>query len=122
MATGLGQPAARQQPVIRVVPQPVAIAPRHAETGGRNSRDAEPVLADVYGSAYDQPAWMRKRAVGDQLTDSSDASFDLLDVPAFLRRQADEAGLTQEDQGSCAGRSGRSRTGAIARFWPPVLG
>jgi hypothetical protein len=32
---------------------------------------------------------MRKRAVGDQLTDGGDTSFDLLDVPAFLRRQAD---------------------------------
>ena len=41
-----------------------------------------------YG-AYDQPTFMRQRAVGAQLTDGSDASFDLLDVPAFLRRQAD---------------------------------
>jgi hypothetical protein len=32
---------------------------------------------------------MRQRAVGDQLTDGGDSSFDLLDVPAFLRRQAD---------------------------------
>ena len=89
VATGLGQPAVRQQPIIRMVPQPVAVAPRQAEAGARNARETEPVSADVYGSAYDQPAWMRKRAVGDQLTDSSDTSFDLLDVPAFLRRQAD---------------------------------
>jgi hypothetical protein len=41
-----------------------------------------------YG-AYDQPTWQRQRAVGDQLTEGGDASFDLLDVPAFLRRQAD---------------------------------
>jgi cell division protein FtsZ len=87
VATGLGQPAVRQQPVIRVVPQPV---PARPESAGRNPREAEPVPVDTYGSAYDQPAWMRKRAVGDQLTDGGeDSRFDLLDVPAFLRRQAD---------------------------------
>jgi len=89
VATGLGQPAARQQPVMRVV-QPVAPQPR---VRGGNER-AEPLVeagttGDVYGG-YDQPAWMRKRAVGDQLTEGGDDSrFDLLDVPAFLRRQAD---------------------------------
>jgi hypothetical protein len=50
-------------------------APQATEAGG-------------YG-AYDQPTFMRQRAVGDQLTEGGEASFDLLDVPAFLRRQAD---------------------------------
>ena len=51
---------------------------------------AAPQMADGGGyGAYDQPTFMRQRAVGDQMADGSDASFDLLDVPAFLRRQAD---------------------------------
>ncbi|MDQ1303663.1 MAG: Cell division protein FtsZ, partial [Pseudomonadota bacterium] len=86
VATGLGQPAVRRQPVIHVV-QPV-VAPRQPEAGGRNAREPVPAQGAVY-EGYDQPAWMRKRAVGDQLTDAGDTSFDLLDVPAFLRRQAD---------------------------------
>jgi cell division protein FtsZ len=86
VATGLGQPAVRRQPVIHVVP-PV-VAPRQPEAGGRNTREPVPAQGAVY-EGYDQPAWMRKRAVGDQLTDGGDTSFDLLDVPAFLRRQAD---------------------------------
>jgi cell division protein FtsZ len=90
VATGLGQPAARQQPVIRMV-QPVAAPPPRVR--GANERDQIPETAtaggDIYGG-YEQPAWMRKRAVGDQLIDAGDESrFDLLDVPAFLRRQAD---------------------------------
>jgi cell division protein FtsZ len=90
VATGLGQPAARQQPVIRVV-QPVAAPQPRVRGGNEREQGLETATGggDAYG-AYEQPAWMRKRAVGDQLTDAGDDSrFDLLDVPAFLRRQAD---------------------------------
>jgi len=84
VATGLGQSAARreQPPHIRVVaPQPVAQA-------------AEPAQAEVNVpnyTNYDMPAVgrTRKRAVGDQLVHGEEPSFDMLDVPAFLRRQAD---------------------------------
>ena len=90
VATGLGQPAVRKQPIIHVVPQPVAVAPR----GRGVEREREPVVETATGgdayADYDRPAWERKRAVGDQLTGAGDDSrFDLLDVPAFLRRQAD---------------------------------
>ena len=95
VATGLGQPVVKQQPQMRVV----APAMAHGMAHGMGHRGHAPVhqqpvaqqpAAEGAGyGAYDQPTFMRQRAVGDQLTDGSDASFDLLDVPAFLRRQAD---------------------------------
>jgi cell division protein FtsZ len=89
VATGLGQPAVRQQPVMRVVQPAVAVARPPRGTDTREPPVETGTGGDAYGG-YDQPAWMRKRAVGDQLTDGGDDSrFDLLDVPAFLRRQAD---------------------------------
>ena len=39
-------------------------------------------------AALDKPAVQRKKAAGDGLTVEPD-SEDLLDIPAFLRRQAD---------------------------------
>ena len=55
---------------MRVVnPQPTAEAPNYAD--------------------FEQPTRQRKRAVGDSLARPDDQSFDLLDIPAFLRRQAD---------------------------------
>lgn len=86
VATGLGQSAARreQPPHIRMVmPQPVAAAPQQQQAPA-------PELQPNYGN-YDLPAVARtrKRAVGDQLVHGDETSFDMLDVPAFLRRQAD---------------------------------
>ena len=71
VATGLGQPLTQEEPVpMRVVnPQPTAEAPNYAD--------------------FEQPTRQRKRAVGDALGRPDDQSFDLLDIPAFLRRQAD---------------------------------
>jgi hypothetical protein len=37
----------------------------------------------------DKPAVARKRAVGDGVTGHDSSLEDLLDIPAFLRRQAD---------------------------------
>jgi cell division protein FtsZ len=72
VATGLGKPAmVVQQPDVRVVPQ------RRAASGD----------APNY-KEFDAPAAARtKRAVGDGLTGLPQEG--LLDIPAFLRRQAD---------------------------------
>jgi cell division protein FtsZ len=69
VATGLGQAAGFAENPMRVV--------------RRTSAVREPNYADL-----DKPTVQRKRAVGDGLA-ASDASEDLLDIPAFLRRQAD---------------------------------
>jgi cell division protein FtsZ len=75
VATGLGREAIRQveQPAFRVVRQvPAAEIPQ-----------------PNYG-VYEQPAVRRRMAVGESpLGSGSEANFELLDVPAFLRRQAD---------------------------------
>lgn len=70
VATGLGQAMVQaQQPPIQMV-QP------------RKKR--EPDYTDL-----DTPTVKRKRAVGDGLAEDGDTMEDLLDIPAFLRRQAD---------------------------------
>lgn len=70
VATGLGQAAkAVVEPPIKVV---------------RNAGRLEPNYAD-----YERPAVQRKHAVGDDLTPDDEAFRELLDVPAFLRRQHD---------------------------------
>jgi cell division protein FtsZ len=76
VATGLGQPIRAAEPPIRVVRSNVNAVAGHAER--------EP----NYG-VYEQPAVRRRQAVGDGLTPPAEANFELLDVPAFLRRQAD---------------------------------
>jgi cell division protein FtsZ len=73
VATGLGQAVGvseRPMKVVRRVPPPVA------KTRETNYNELE------------KPAVQRKRAVGDGMT-SSESLEDLLDIPAFLRRQAD---------------------------------
>jgi cell division protein FtsZ len=87
VATGLGRPAAAARPAQR-------------ETlSARDSRDArgEPPMrvvsrrAPLSNSDYaalDKPTVQRQRAVGDGLRPEADAE-ELLDIPAFLRRQAD---------------------------------
>lgn len=69
VATGLGQPIAQTERPVKVVRRSVA---------------GEPNYADL-----DRPTVQRKRAVGDGVTDLADDIDELLDVPAFLRRQAD---------------------------------
>ncbi|MEJ2602353.1 MAG: cell division protein FtsZ [Gammaproteobacteria bacterium] len=70
VATGLGQPAASAGAPMRVV--------RRSETAR-----AEPDYHDL-----EKPTVQRKRAVGDGISDLG-LQEDLLDIPAFLRRQAD---------------------------------
>jgi cell division protein FtsZ len=73
VATGLGQAvgmAERPMKVVRRSPPPPP-------------KTREPNYTDL-----DKPAVARKRAVGDGMT-NNDSLEDLLDIPAFLRRQAD---------------------------------
>jgi cell division protein FtsZ len=72
--------------------QPRHEAPRveavHAEPAMRIIRNRAPLTAGDY-SALDRPAVQRKRAVGDGLRSAEPLSEEMLDIPAFLRRQAD---------------------------------
>jgi cell division protein FtsZ len=71
VATGLGRSAAiRQQPEVRVV--------RPTARSGKPDWDS-----------LDQPAVRRKRAVGEDFSMDHGPQEELLDIPAFLRRQAD---------------------------------
>jgi cell division protein FtsZ len=77
VATGLGQAVAvGEKPikVVRKVPPPLVAAKQPPR---------EPNYNDL-----EKPAHTRKRAVGDGVT-GTESLEDLLDIPAFLRRQAD---------------------------------
>jgi cell division protein FtsZ len=95
VATGLGRPAAVQRPLMpREREQPHVAASHHAgrEAPGREMPSMrvvrrQPLSSSDY-AALDKPTVQRQRAVGDGLRPDSDAE-DLLDIPAFLRRQAD---------------------------------
>jgi cell division protein FtsZ len=70
VATGLGQQAVQAGSPMRVVRRPAtAIEPNYQQ--------------------LDKPTVQRKRAVGDGLEDEGGLQEELLDIPAFLRRQAD---------------------------------
>jgi cell division protein FtsZ len=73
VATGLGQAVGITERPMKVVRRSAPIAPR-----GRELNYTE----------LEKPAVARKRAVGDGMT-GNDSLEDLLDIPAFLRRQAD---------------------------------
>ena len=95
VATGLGRPAAIQRPLMpREREQQQAHAPHagRAEMPGRETPSMrvvrrQPLSSSDY-AALDKPTVQRQRAVGDGLRPDSDTE-DLLDIPAFLRRQAD---------------------------------
>ncbi|MEE9570622.1 MAG: cell division protein FtsZ [Gammaproteobacteria bacterium] len=69
VATGLGQGAGAAEVPVKVVRRSVGGEPNYAE--------------------LDQPAIQRKRAVGDGVVAAPDDLEEMLDIPAFLRRQAD---------------------------------
>ena len=48
----------------------------------------EPMTPSDYNQ-LDKPTYQRQRAVGDGLRPEAAPSEELLDIPAFLRRQAD---------------------------------
>jgi cell division protein FtsZ len=96
VATGLGRPASAQRP------QPLGVRPTEAAPGRgeppvlreRESREApmrvvrrSPLSNSDYAQ-LDKPTVQRQRAVGDGLRQDVQPD-DLLDIPAFLRRQAD---------------------------------
>ena len=86
VATGLGRPAAairapmpREMPAART-PSGQREAPMRVVRRGPLSNNDQ--------AALDKPTVQRQRAVGDGLRPESEPE-DLLDIPAFLRRQAD---------------------------------
>ncbi|MDE2050986.1 MAG: cell division protein FtsZ [Gammaproteobacteria bacterium] len=96
VATGLGRPAAMARP------QPLGALRQSEAAGGRGEQPAreremrEPPMRVVRRSPLsnsdyaqlDKPTVQRQRAVGDGLRQDVQPE-DLLDIPAFLRRQAD---------------------------------
>jgi len=86
VATGLGRPAApARSPGMREPATREATSSRDAPM--RVVRRAQPLSNSDY-AVLDKPTVQRQRAVGDGLRADSDQE-DLLDIPAFLRRQAD---------------------------------
>jgi cell division protein FtsZ len=86
VATGLGRPAA---PARHSGPREVLAAREAAsqrESPMRVVRRSQPMSNSDY-AVLDKPTVQRQRAVGDGLR--ADHDEDLLDIPAFLRRQAD---------------------------------
>jgi hypothetical protein len=64
-----------------------SVSSRAEQTALRAAKARGPMSASDY-SALDKPTIVRQRAVGDGLRAEADAE-ELLDIPAFLRRQAD---------------------------------
>jgi cell division protein FtsZ len=84
VATGLGRPTARQpMPSIRPQPEMRLVAQEKQQ----RERGRAPLSGSDY-AALDKPTVQRQRAVGDGLRHDV-SNEDLLDIPAFLRRQAD---------------------------------
>src|SRR5690348_5024923 len=99
VATGLGRPATAARPVPQPREREVGrdMAPPRDSHGHREAPGrGEPPMRVVRRSpmstsdyaALDKPTVQRQRAVGDGLRPDTDPE-DLLDIPAFLRRQAD---------------------------------
>jgi cell division protein FtsZ len=92
VATGLGRPeiaVSGRSPFGREVPTLSKAAPPAAQAPEPAMRvvPRRPLTAADY-AALDKPAVQRQRAVGDGLHGHAE-SEDVLDIPAFLRRQAD---------------------------------
>jgi cell division protein FtsZ len=77
VATGLGKPTARQQPKPQLV--------MTQKTGTDNT----PMEAAVDYSELDQPAVMRRRNRDATVEAMRQSGVEMLDIPAFLRKQAD---------------------------------
>ena len=96
VATGLGRPAATARPPMSQARErestPAREAHSHRETASRGEPPMRVVRRTPMSSsdyaALDKPTVQRQRAVGDGLRPDTDPE-DLLDIPAFLRRQAD---------------------------------
>jgi len=93
VATGLGKPeiaVSGRSPFGREVPTLSKAVPQAAQPAEPPMRvvPRRPLTAADY-AALDKPAVQRQRAVGDGLHAHAAESEDVLDIPAFLRRQAD---------------------------------
>jgi cell division protein FtsZ len=94
VATGLGRPAAaRPMPAAHRETTPAREQVHHRDPLTSRSGPAISVvrrgpLSNSDYAALDKPTVQRQRAVGDGLRPEAEAE-DLLDIPAFLRRQAD---------------------------------
>src|ERR1700731_2987997 len=84
VATGLGKPVPAARPAQHQAQAAAAIAPPLTM---RMVRPRSPMAPTDY-AMLDKPTVQRQRAVGDGLRTETE-SEDLLDIPAFLRRQAD---------------------------------
>ncbi|MEY4358104.1 MAG: hypothetical protein RL469_1430 [Pseudomonadota bacterium] len=92
VATGLGRPQAAAAPRPVATPAVQAVAGRVAIGSGPEAPRAvrRPVGITPDYSKLEQPAVERlKAAAGDGLTRGGELPEDILDIPAFLRRQAD---------------------------------
>jgi cell division protein FtsZ len=91
VATGLGRPVAAARAPLAPSREREALTARDArELRGEAAMRVvkrTPLSSSDY-AALDKPTVQRQRAVGDGLRSEADAE-DLLDIPAFLRRQAD---------------------------------
>jgi cell division protein FtsZ len=88
VATGLGRPAAARAPLTAPRErEPVAARERDTREVGMRVVRRTPLSSSDY-AALDKPTVQRQRAVGDGLRAEADPE-ELLDIPAFLRRQAD---------------------------------
>lgn len=76
VATGLGKPIARQQS------RPMAVVPQ------RTGTDNMPMIEVDY-DALDQPAVIRRRNRDATIAAMQQQGVEMLDIPAFLRKQAD---------------------------------
>lgn len=98
VATGLGQQQTRTSQ-MRSVPQPQSVGARVAAAGGGRGASGVPTAGGLSAGSgtspyddYQKPSVVRKTARGSaQPTEQTGGSQDVryLDIPAFLRRQAD---------------------------------
>jgi len=75
VATGLGQPLTKQ-----------AVPPMHVVAPTQQQPQAEAAAPNY--KELERPTTARQQAAGEQIVPAQ-PEFDLLDIPAFLRRQAD---------------------------------
>jgi cell division protein FtsZ len=97
VATGLGRPTAIARPSLSSHHREVAAAREALSSRDRAEPNPMPSMRVVRRqpltnsdyAALDKPTVQRQRAVGDGLRPEPSDAEDLLDIPAFLRRQAD---------------------------------